>query len=129
MKSTRTIESLEGTKLERTSFQSTLADRCFQLQKTPLNDLSPEDLRLLIFQRIGLSHIVPLAIELLEQDIFTSGDTYVGDLLTSVVSIDQDFWNDNPMLNNRLVEIAHEAEQVKSTLDDVLPSLRQRVYL
>lgn len=76
-----------------------------------------------------MAHIVPLAIELLEQDILTSGDMYVGDLLASFGNIDEEFWNDNPKLNIRLVEVVSEAEEVKSTLDDILPSLSQRKYL
>lgn len=129
MKLDKTIESLDGMKTEKPSFHSGLANRCFELQKTPLIDLSPEDLRLLISQKIGLLHTVPLALELLENDILASGDMYTGDLLFSVSSIDEDFWKSNPHLNNRLVEIAQEAEEIRNTLDKVLPNLLERMYL
>jgi len=70
----KTIEDLEGDVWNSAGYPSTLAERCFKLRRVALNKLSSEDLRLLIEQRIGLPFIVPLALFLLEADIFISGD-------------------------------------------------------
>ena len=95
----KTLENLEKDKWpdinEKTS---RLVARCHELRKIPVGDLTVEDLRLMIGQQIGLSYLVPLAIEKLKEDILSEGDYYPGDLLKSVLNIEIDFWKENKPL-------------------------------
>ena len=51
-----------------------------RLRAIPLKLLRLEDLRLLIGQAVGLTYLVPLALEHLIQHPLASGDFYPGDL-------------------------------------------------
>ena len=74
---------------------SKLTSTINRLRKKVLNDFSIEDLRITIGQQMGLPYLVPLAIEVLKENLFAEGDLYEGDLLNAVLSIDGKFWRDN----------------------------------
>lgn len=103
----KSLEELEGVKWENPSFNSHLTTNCHELRKKPLSQFSVENLRILIGQRIGLNYLVPLAIEYLEDNPFTSGDLYDGDLLESILSIENSFWLEHPELKSDLEKILH----------------------
>lgn len=75
---------------------SDLVARCEALQDTPLQDYSIEDLRLLVGQQIGLPWLVPLALAHLSQNLFSEGDYYAGDLLASILRLENDYWQAHP---------------------------------
>jgi len=77
----KTIENLEKDKWPQHDFDSFLVRRTQELRKIPLNELTTEDLRIMIGQQIGLDYLVPLALETLTQDIWAEGDFFEGDLL------------------------------------------------
>jgi hypothetical protein len=78
-----------------------------RLRRKAVGELTVEDLRVLIGQRVSLDRLVPLAIERLREDPLARGDMYEGDLLAAVLHTETDFWRRNPAL----------AEQVRSILD------------
>lgn len=90
-----TLEKLEGSVWADHDFDSHLVRRCHQLRKVPLDKLTVEDLRILIGQQIGLKFLVDIAIEKLTADILAEGDFYPGDLLKSVIDIDEEYWADS----------------------------------
>lgn len=49
-------------------YVSSLVARCHHLRTKPIGEFSPGDLRVMIGQEIGLSFLVPLAIQVLESD-------------------------------------------------------------
>ena len=65
----KTLEILENEVWDETGFRSVLMDRCFKLRKKCLNEFTVEDLRIMISQQIGLTYLIPLAIEILKADI------------------------------------------------------------
>jgi hypothetical protein len=65
---------------------------CHNLRKKPLIDFSVEDTRIMIGQNIGLEYLIPMAIDFLQETILAEGDYYEGDLLTSVLSSDSEYW-------------------------------------
>jgi hypothetical protein len=73
-------------------YATNLVKKCHALRKKVLDDFTVEDLRIMIGQAIGLDYLVPLAIEVLSDDLFAEGDLYEGDLLNSVLTIDPGFW-------------------------------------
>ena len=67
-----------------------------------------EDLRIMIGQRLGLSYLVPKAIDILEHDPLVEGDYYPGDLLVSLVS-PESFVASSPELLKRLLDVVDRA--------------------
>ncbi|MDE6520947.1 MAG: hypothetical protein K2K91_10950 [Ruminococcus sp.] len=63
--------------------------------KKPLNQLSIEEVRLLITQKIGVKYLLPVAVNALEDDIFQEVTYYDGDLLNAVLNLPMSFWSDN----------------------------------
>jgi hypothetical protein len=98
-----------------------LIKRCLELIKLPLNEYTIEDLRLMIGQDFGLSYLIPLAIEKLNDDLFAEGDLYEGDLLANVLKIDRTFWKQNPDLwmqvNNLIVNRRYDIERLKISVE------------
>jgi hypothetical protein len=76
----------------------------------PLAELSVEDLRLLIAQRIGLRFVVPLALDRLAVDPLVSGDFYPGDLLTAVLRVAPEFWEVNATDRGRVEALLSTVE-------------------
>jgi len=111
----KTIELLEKDVWQTLSGEeTTLIKRCHALRKKMLNDFTVEDLRIMIGQNIGLDYLVPLAIEVLNEDLFAEGDYYEGDLLKNVLNIAPCFWANNKtyweiinsLLTGRLEELS-----------------------
>ena len=88
-----------------------LIKRCIELTKIPLDNFTLSDLRIMIGQKIGLQFLIPIAIEKLKNDVFVSADFYEGDLLSSVLDIDELYWGDNEdqwIQLNDLIKIRRE---------------------
>lgn len=123
MDRTKSIEELEVDAWPVSKLDSHVVVESHRLRKVPLQDLSVEDLRLLIGQKIGLEYTIPLAIERLEENPLVAGAMYRGDLLANVIRLPGTFWQSHPDLNNRLVEIKFELEAVSETIEELLPSI------
>lgn len=74
---------------------SYLIKTCNALRKKPILEFSIEDLRIMIGQEIGLSYLIPRAIEELTVDLFAEGHMNEGDLLKNILEINTQFWDDN----------------------------------
>jgi hypothetical protein len=126
MATTKSIEQLENDYWKATGLPTGLVERCHRFRKIPIGDLTPEQLRTLIGQQIGLKHLVPLALSILSQDILTEGDYYKGDVLASVLNVDISFWEKNPALkvqvqhlildNRQIIEQSNNANQFRQLL-------------
>jgi hypothetical protein len=64
--------------------------------------------------------MIPMAIEVLTDNPFISGDYYEGDLLESVVSVDKEFWENNPELWYEVEEIVFQAELIIQTFQQTI---------
>ncbi|MCU7825885.1 hypothetical protein KSNIM_30435 [Kitasatospora sp. DSM 101779] len=71
------------------------------LRRVPVRELGAEGLRLLIRQDVGLPHLVPVALGLLEADPAAEGDLYPGDLYDAVSGLGPGFWAGRPDLAAR----------------------------
>lgn len=95
-KGSNSIEQLENDILkEPVEYPSGLVINCHNYRKIPIKQLTVEQLRLLISQKIGLEHIIEIAIQKLEENILAEGDLYEGDLLVAVSCLSTQFWNEN----------------------------------
>ncbi|MCA9042113.1 MAG: hypothetical protein KDA65_17305 [Planctomycetaceae bacterium] len=105
-----------------------LVQECHRLRKVPLNQFTPENLRLMIGQQISLFYLVPLAIEVLEADPFTEGDLYPGDLLVLVTSVPESYWRRHTDVCERMQQIVRMAKwQLKARNPDESESVHKRI--
>ncbi|WP_172200498.1 contact-dependent growth inhibition system immunity protein [Saccharibacillus qingshengii] len=121
---TRTLEELEGESWDEPNFASSLVRQVHRLRKKPLCEWNNEELRLLIGQQMNLDLLLPLALERLIQNPFTSGDLYIGDLFCSVLKVDQEYWEDHRELTNELNEVIRIYEEVTKTLEEQISKYR-----
>lgn len=124
MSTEKNLEQLEGDIWDEPKIGSHLATECHKLRKIPLKDLSADNLRMLMGQRMGLKFIVPLVLDILESNLLAEGSMYKGDLLVNLLRIEPAFWCSNPELNNRVVELKIDIESIIETLQsEVAPNL------
>ena len=129
MFNSKSLQDLEGP-LDHSDDPSYLASECRRLYEEPIAKLTTENLRVLIGQEIGLKHLIPVALDILDNNPLAGGKLYSGDLLQSVVSAPDDFWASNSVLNNRLVELKIEIEALAKTInEDIVPVLKKREFL
>ena len=114
----KSLESLENNKWpDQKEYLTGLIKRCHEYRKIPLNQLTVGQLRTLIAQKIGLKYLMPIAIEFLSVDILIEGDFYSGDLLESIVKIEQSFWQQNIALEQELVDLINSNIEKISNLE------------
>jgi hypothetical protein len=107
----RTNRSLSLEKLEKDhwkvpeKWQSFLEEACHTYRKVPIENLTIEQLRLLIGQKIGLNYLLPIAFEELEANILAEGHLYEGDLLESISRLDKPFWASHSDYYQRFLNI------------------------
>ena len=71
----KSIEQLENDYWkDEIQFPSSLVINCHKYRKIPINELTIEELRLLISQKIGIEYLTELAIKKLELNILAEGD-------------------------------------------------------
>jgi len=81
---------------------TTLVDTVHRLRTIQIEKLEPKDVRLLIGQKVGLKFLIPVALDILKDDLFIDTVFYNGDLLQNVMQVDKDFWDNNKELKAQL---------------------------
>lgn len=116
MDTNKSLSELLGPLTKDSTDSSALVTTCLALYEKPLKDFTAEDLRVMIGQEIGLEFLVPLAIEVLEENPFVAGDYYPGDLLSMVMKVEPGFWKTHPDLYWRVSEIVGGLPQLMRDL-------------
>lgn len=112
----KSLEQLENDFWDEPTYDSYVVRTCHSMRKKPLNEVTLEELRLVIGQGFSLEVLMPMAIELLKQDILTEGDLYAGDLLANAISKSTfDYWKKNKKEWDIIVKLI---EQHKNILTD-----------
>jgi hypothetical protein len=106
----KSLQQLEGANWGSPDFNSNLVRTCHRLRQIPVQELTVEDLRILIGQEIGLSFLLPLAIEVLVEDPLAAGDHYPGDLLCAVLRVPSATWANNVELRESLGQVIANAQ-------------------
>jgi hypothetical protein len=110
----KSIEQLENDYWKEPSeFPTNLVKRCFEYRKIKVSELTIEQIRLLISQKIGIEFLIGIALEKLEQNIIVEGDLYEGDLLDSVSKVPTEFWNKN---STEFLNLKNTFESNKETI-------------
>lgn len=114
-----TLENLEKNiwTISNVNEESYLIKTCNHLRKKQLIDFSIEDLRVMIGQNIGLKYLLPMAIEILNENILAEGDYYEGDLLSAVLSSDVKFWEENKTDYKTFFELFQKNESILKNCD------------
>ncbi|MEV8096407.1 contact-dependent growth inhibition system immunity protein [Kitasatospora sp. NPDC085879] len=105
----RCLDELEGAWPDPAPGATRLVTTAHALRRVPLRDLGAGGLRLLIGQGVGLPHLVPLALDLLERDPAAEGGLFPGDLLDAVARRGPELRSDHPELAERLVAVVAAA--------------------
>ena len=101
----KSLQELEGQDWGEATFDSHLVITCQELREKAIGIFEVEDLRIMIGQGIGLNYLIPLALEILEDNIFDEGSIYSGDLLDTVLRADKNFWINNTIYKKDLENI------------------------
>jgi len=80
----KTLEELERDVWPAPAFGSHLVTTCHALRKKRIDRFEAEDFRILIGQGIGLDHLVPVVLDLLESNPLLEGNFYPGDVLEAL---------------------------------------------
>ena len=125
---TKSIEQLEKSIWPDTTFPTRLVERCHHYRRIPIKDLSIEQLRTLIGQNIGLPYIIPLALDILTENMLAEGGLYEGDLLNAVLTSDKTFWDTNKSLSQSFK--ANILEKTKfNTISNISRHLQEQIEI
>lgn len=120
---TKSIEQLENDYWKEPSeFPTGMVERCYRYRKIKIADLTNEQIRLLISQKIGLKYLTEIALNKLEQNILTEGGIYEGDLLEAVSRIPIEFWIEKKAEFQKLERL------VESNLEKIKAEMGERDF-
>jgi CDI immunity proteins len=93
----QSLEQIEGDSWgPAPSDASKLVATVHELRRRPIGKLSPEDLRVLIGQGVGVPVLLPDVLRRLEREPLLEGDFYPGDVLAAVLRVPPSYWSANP---------------------------------
>lgn len=107
---------------------SRLVRTAHELRRKPMALLTPEDLRLLIGQKVGIDVLVPRALAILADDPLVEGDFYPGDLLVAVMKLPMTYWQNHGDQAATLRKIADSVEDPDDELQDDIERFRSAVH-
>jgi len=120
----RTLDELDPPAWGEPTYDSYLVTTCHRLRRKPLREFSTEDLRIMIGQGIGLRWLVPLALEVLEEDPLAAGDFYSGDLLAAVLRVGPTFWSQEPEWHVRAKAVVAQISHIPKELAQDIAAFR-----
>ena len=118
MTSDSTLDELEGPGWKDPDYPSARVQRIRALGNGPLRELTSADYRLIISQQRALATLVPLAIELLDDDPLLESEYFPGDLLEAVVGVNAAFWETRPDLHSQARKVLAGAIARMAELDE-----------
>jgi len=114
----KSLQDLEQDDWGEPTFDSYVVRSSHRLRRKPLIEFTVEDFRVMIGQGIGLSFLIPLALERLEDEPLAAGDFYPGDLLAAVLRADEGFWNSHPDSFQRIRQVVSQVKDSMACLDE-----------
>lgn len=112
----KSLQELENDDWGHPNLGSHLVRTCHRLRCVPLQDLEPDDLRIMIGQQISLFFLVPLALEILTEDPLIEANYYPGDLLKAVLEVPAEFWGLHTDMRNSLCRIVDKTKESLTSL-------------
>jgi hypothetical protein len=78
----------------------------YKARQKPICELTDEEIRLLISQKIGLKYLLPIAVRMLQINPFMMITFYPGDLMNCLLTLDVEDWKDNTDVFRNFFQIA-----------------------
>jgi hypothetical protein len=116
----KTLDELEGVDWGEPTYSSYVVTNSHRLRKKPLREFTPEDLRFMLGQHISLPILMPLALDVLEQNPFTGGDGSYGTLLYNALKVDWRFWQERSELWYRLNTVPTDLYSLREFMEQEL---------
>lgn len=91
----KSIEELENNYWEDSDFHSYVVQTSQNARKKPISQLSDEEIRLLIGQKIGLKYLIPIALSIISKNPIVEITFYEGDLLSQLLRLSENDWANN----------------------------------
>ena len=91
----KSIEELENDFWGEPKHDTYIIVTCHEARQKPIESLSDEEIRCLIGQKIGLKYLLPLAVDMLADDPLLCVTYFEGDLLQTLLNLDERDWADN----------------------------------
>ena len=128
----RSVAELEGLAVEKGAYGLGSTAWLARALVSPLRQLGPAELRLLLTQGRGVRWVVPLALERLLAEPLAAADYGPGALLAALLTVDPDGWD--PGWTGRLARVVHAArahldllaEPSRTRLADDLDAAREQ---
>lgn len=92
----KSIEELENSYWEDSDFDSYVVRTVQTARKKPLSELTDEEIRVLVSQKVGLKYVLPMAVAILKRNPLTEASLYEGDLLECMLRLSSSDWSNNP---------------------------------
>jgi len=108
----KSLQEIEGSDWGEPTFDSYPVTAVHHLRRKPLNELSVEDLRVMIGQDVGVSFLMDFALKELEKNPLAEGNHYPGDLLAAVLTVKEPFWRDHPEWLQRAKAVVAQVRQL-----------------
>lgn len=113
------IEELEQDFWGEPSFSSYVVTTCHKARQKSIKDLSYEEIRCLIGQKIGLRFVLSVAIDILQANPLIDVIYYEGDLLLAVLRLDLDDWKYNQDELKTFISILQENRSKIENFEEV----------
>jgi len=113
MEKDKSISEIKGLPEVKSEFGSSLEKNILKAEQKPIKELTNEDLRILLGQNLHLELIVPIVLDRLKFDILTRSEDLDVMLLTKLLQIESNYWEDNP--------------EIKNTFDSLIKNNRQNI--
>ena len=124
MDKSKSLQELEGVdEGDPEGAPTNMVRRCLELHRTPLEQWSAEDCRLMLGQKFSPQFLVPIALKFLADDPLESGEMYSGALLNNVLKVPGDFWVNHSELWWKVNEIVTEVEFQKRAIEELEPEI------
>jgi hypothetical protein len=105
-----TLEQLTGHRMPRPADAPTdMLKAIFSAHKKPLDQLSDEEIRLLVTQQDGFPYLLDLVWPQLEENPLLDCGMYPGDILSNLLRADESVWDDRPAYRARLKLLCNQA--------------------
>jgi hypothetical protein len=115
----KSLQELENSNWgEPDTAETLMIKNCLQLRRVPINQLTADDLRLLIGQAMSLPILVPVCLAQLQEDPLLEATYYPGDLLESLLRIELPFWESSPENLQTLQERITQAKNSTNSHDE-----------
>ena len=93
----KSIEELSGISLGEDNYGSYVVGTATKAVKKPVGELSAEEIRLLIGQRIGVKYLLHRAVLILDKEPLIMTSVFMGDLMMELLRLETEEWSENEL--------------------------------